>query len=308
MKTPPRDQDLKTLGQALQEVIARLPAGDTTVALGTVLGLLEQDGILLICAFLSIPFLVPITIPGSGLVLGFIITLLGGAVFMNTNPPLPGRLLRRQYPAVKLRAVLERGLVWVHRIEKVSRPRLISMTTGGVMSRINGFLLLLGGLLLVAPLPGLFPLTNTLPGWGVLFISIGMLQHDGICVMLGYIATVVTVVYFAALLALMIGGGVLVANGIAERHGWVEATVETARSFDQQAVAVKMTNGCIMEVKIVDASRLDDGKKFSAEVLKLDRLHPAAGPHPKLGDHMDISLKDVKSFKKMKKHQAATGP
>lgn len=193
------EQDVKTLGEVLEGVIAKLPGGDETVALGTVLELMERDGFLLICVFLALPCLVPVTIPGSGLVLGLFVLLIGISVMFNTDPHLPRRLLGRRYPAEKLRKVLERGLVWVHRIEKLSRPRLLVLTRGPVMERFNGFMIALGGLLLVAPFPGVVPLTNTLPGWIVFFVAIGMLQCDGICLLLGYITAVVNITYFALL-------------------------------------------------------------------------------------------------------------
>ena len=46
---------------------------------------------------------------------------------------------------------------------------------------------------------GLIPLTNTLPGLAILFLSVGILQRDGGCILLGYLTNLVTVVYFTQL-------------------------------------------------------------------------------------------------------------
>ena len=69
------------------------------------------------------------------------------------------------------------------------------------MSRVNGLVVVLSALLLMAPLAFL-PFSNTLPALAILLLSIGILQHDGVFVLLGYLFLVLTVFYFA-LIALM---------------------------------------------------------------------------------------------------------
>ena len=207
LKNSPSGQEVRTLAQKLEDVISELPSGDATVALGSVLKRLERDGFLLICIFLALPFVVPVSIPGLSIVLGLFILLIGLSMCFKVSPLLPRRFLGRLYPASRLKVILQRGLVWVHRIERLSRPRLLAFTRGPTMECINGFMLALGGLLLMAPL-GLVLFSNTLPGFAVLFIAIGMLQRDGVCVLLGYATTALTIFYFA----LLIGGGALAVN------------------------------------------------------------------------------------------------
>ncbi|MEI6970287.1 MAG: exopolysaccharide biosynthesis protein [bacterium] len=198
-------QEVKTLGQVLAEVIAGLPGGDATVSLGSVLKLLERDGFLLICVFLAIPFMVPVSIPGMSTICGLVMLLIGLSIIFNRNPPLPKRLTERLYPSERLKMVLTRGLVWVHRIERISRPRLLMFTNGMLMERLNGLMIVIGALLLIAPLP-MFPFSNTFPGLAVLFISIGLLQRDGFCVLLGYITTICAILYFAILAVATVWG------------------------------------------------------------------------------------------------------
>jgi hypothetical protein len=67
--------------------------------------------------------------------------------------------------------------------------------------------LVFGGILLMAPF-GLIPFSNTAPAVGILLLAIGMIQRDGVFVMLGYLSTILTVIYFGTLLytALWAGG------------------------------------------------------------------------------------------------------
>jgi len=79
-----------------------------------------------------------------------------------------------------------------------------------VMNRVNGLVLLLGGILLIFPL-GLIPFSNTLPGWGILFLAAGILQRDGVAILIGYLFMVATIIYFIilALGALAMGSGIM---------------------------------------------------------------------------------------------------
>jgi hypothetical protein len=52
--------------------------------------------------------------------------------------------------------------------------------------------------LLIFPL-GLVPFSNTLPAWGILLLAAGLLQRDGLLILLGYLFLLGTIVYFAAL-------------------------------------------------------------------------------------------------------------
>lgn len=67
---------------------------------------------------------------------------------------------------------------------------------------VNNAALVLGALLLMAPF-GFIPFSNTVPGVALMCLAIGLLQRDGLMVLLGHVANVLSIVYFAVL----IGGG-----------------------------------------------------------------------------------------------------
>ena len=54
---------------------------------------------------------------------------------------------------------------------------------------------------------GLIPFSNTFPALALLFFAIGLLQRDGVCVLLGHASNVATILYFAVLIG---GGGLAV--------------------------------------------------------------------------------------------------
>jgi hypothetical protein len=200
-----------SLGERLRAVVDNLPPGGVTLA--EIVTLVGQDGLLLLTAFLTIIFLVPVSIPGVSTVFGAAILLTGISRLLGRTLWLPKRIGLRVLPADRLRRGLRQGSIWLHRLERVSRPhRLKWLASTGPMDTLNNCALILGAVLLMAPL-GLIPFTNTLPALALLFLAIGLLQRDGLCILLGHLANLVTIVYF---ILLIVGGGAAIREAL--RH------------------------------------------------------------------------------------------
>ena len=188
--------------------------GGETITLRRLIEAIGEQGLLLLCGIASLPFLLPVSIPGVSTVFGLAIVLAALAITLNRLPWLPRRVLDREMPSDKLRAALGRGLDMAAKVERFVRPRLTALTRSGVVSRFNGLMLMLAGVLLMAPL-GLVPFSNTLPAVAVLLLSIGMMERDGVMVLAGYGFIGLTIGYFAvlALLAVRAGQGIGAALG-----------------------------------------------------------------------------------------------
>jgi hypothetical protein len=197
------DTDRKT-SELLEDVIRSLHGHDIT--LRQLLAIMGENGLLLVCGLLSLPFLFPVSIPGVSTVFGAGIILIAVAVTLNRLPWLPARLADRRLDSAKLLPVLERGVKFLRRMDRFFKPRLSALTTGAVMNRVNGLALIGAGVLLMLPL-GLIPFSNTLPGLAILFLSTGISQRDGLVVAGGYVMIALTIVYFAALALLAYGAG-----------------------------------------------------------------------------------------------------
>ena len=193
-----------SLSQTLATVSAQLP--EDAVSVRDLLRLIGEQGMLFLCIILVIPFLTPIPIPGVSTVFGMLIMLISFGVIINRVPWLPKRMLDRSVSSQAMSRVLEHGARLFARFERLMRPRLLYLTRAGA-SRINGALLFLAGLLLIVPLP-VIPFSNMLPGLAILCLAVGMLQRDGVFVILGWLLIAVTIIYFAA-----IAVGILAAGG-----------------------------------------------------------------------------------------------
>lgn len=190
-----KDTD-QNLSQALQTAAASMTG--ETVTLREVFMQLGEHGLLAFCAFLTLPFLIPVSIPGVSTVFSIVIILLGLAVTLNRLPWLPAPLMNRQLVVAQLKPTLENGAKFVARFDRFIRPRMLALTGSANLNRLHGLALIFGAVLLMFPL-GLIPLSNTLPALAILFLSLGIVQRDGVFVLLGYVMNILTVIYFAVL-------------------------------------------------------------------------------------------------------------
>ena len=210
MKGPPVTTEFQDARESLYEALSRAIAqiDGPTITLRRLLVLVGEHGMLFLCALLTIPFLIPVSIPGVSTVFGAAIILISLGITMNRLPWLPDRLMDRELDAAKLSGILRRGADVVAKVEAYIRPRMGAITDGAVASRINGLALIFAGVLLMAPL-GLIPFSNTLPAFAILLLAVGMSQRDGLVVLAGYAMILASLVYFGVLayLAFIAGQG-----------------------------------------------------------------------------------------------------
>jgi hypothetical protein len=198
--------DAKTsLSSALTDAASSLRG--ETASVRELLALIGEQGMLVLCIFLTIPFLVPVSIPGVSTVFGLLVVLIGVGVMTNRMPWLPSRLIDKRFPTEKLCPALLQGAKILQRLERYLHPRWGALTRSAAMNRFNGAMIVVAGLLLMAPF-GLVPFSNTLPAFAILFLAAGMLEQDGLIVFLGYVFILGTIVYFGVLIAGAIAAGV----------------------------------------------------------------------------------------------------
>jgi len=185
----------------------------TGITLSELIHRVGNDGLLILVALLTLVFLIPVSIPGVSTVFGAAILLISVSRLFRRNLWIPSKLEHRVIGTRKLRPLLRKALSWLKKIETVSRPnRMGWLAADGAVGTLNSLALILGAVLLMMPF-GLIPFSNTFPAVAILFLAIGLLQKDGVSVLLGHVSNVVTIIYFGVL----IGGGGLAAREVFER-------------------------------------------------------------------------------------------
>jgi len=185
----------------------------TGITLSELIQRVGNDGLLILVTLLTLVFLIPISIPGVSTVFGAAILLISVSRLFGRALWIPSKLEHRVIGTRKLRPLLRKALSWLKKLERISRPNRIQwLVAEGPIGFFNNAALILGAVLLMMPF-GLIPFSNTFPAVAILFLAIGLLQRDGLCILLGHISNVLTILYFSVL----IGGGGLAARELFNR-------------------------------------------------------------------------------------------
>ncbi len=150
----------------------------------------------LITAVCSFPFLFFLPLPGLSTLFGLIIFSAGISIALKRSLWLPRFMLHKKISGKILSKIFLKAATILTKIEKVARPRGAYFHRHPVFQRVNGILVALCGLILMLPLP---PGTNFPPGLASLLISLGILEEDGVFIVLGYIALLGTLFLFIVL-------------------------------------------------------------------------------------------------------------
>jgi hypothetical protein len=100
------------------------------------------------------------------------------------TPWLPAFLAKRDIAKGDLEKVLQTGAPFMRRVERFCRPRL-QFLIGGVGERLLGLLVFVLAVVIALPGPG----TNFPPGMAIAFMSIAIIERDGLLVFAGVLAS-----------------------------------------------------------------------------------------------------------------------
>lgn len=191
MKKRPIEEDLLELQEK---------GKDTALSLGQILEILSHKGELLAILLLCLPFCLPIQIPGFSTPFGLAIAFLGLKMTFGKYAWLPKSLLDKKVPSHILQKIIKNILWLVRKIKRWTYPRLTWLFQNTVSDIINGVIITCLGLCLALPLP--IPFSNLVVAWAIFLLCLGLLEEDGLLVIVGYIASLIAFVFFAAILIL----------------------------------------------------------------------------------------------------------
>jgi len=192
-RMPPGSADSpRPLSLELAELHAR--TAERSVTLGEVVTVLRGRAYLLLVALIALPFLTPIPMVGLSTPFGAAIALVALRLSLGLKPWLPARLLQRELPPGFFGRLLSLAAGIVRGLERLLRPRWPGLTAHDALLQLHAFAMLLCALALMLPLP--IPFTNSLPAWAILLLAAGLLERDGVAIVLGYGMMAVTAGYF----------------------------------------------------------------------------------------------------------------
>jgi hypothetical protein len=184
------------LSQRMARILANAP-GSSVLTLNQILERTEGRGIYLVMMLLSLPFIVPVSIPGFSTVLGLAIAVIALRLAVGKPARLPKFMGERQLPPALEKKVIVSSMKFLRFLEKLVKPRKTLWLTSRYARFGNGLLLTFLGLLLALPFPPFPPLTNSLPTYSIILVAASMMEEDGVTIWVGYIVALGTVIYLA---------------------------------------------------------------------------------------------------------------
>ena len=148
--------------------------------------------------FFSIPFSLPVSIPGISTPFGLAIMAIGVCLLAGVHPRLPRRAKRVTIEYERLKRIVAKGTWFAVKLERLlRRGRLGILIESRFAKRFVGAMIVSSGFFLGLPFP--VPFTNTIPAYSLIFLAIGWMEGDGMLILLGYIIGVAAWAYLIVL-------------------------------------------------------------------------------------------------------------
>jgi len=193
-----RFESVEHFSLVISEISSKIP--EEGITLEEFLDIIGERGLFMSCMILTAPFLLPVSIPGSSIPFGTAIFLLSIRIGFNSPILIPKHFMRIHISKHDLNLILNEILNILTPLEKIIKPRLNILVESNRIKHFDGAMISFGAILLVTPI--IAPLGDFLPSYGILFISLGYLEHDGYLVLAGYVTVVATAIYYILIFAI----------------------------------------------------------------------------------------------------------
>jgi hypothetical protein len=158
------------------------PVAEPDAALGEIVDRLDERAFGLLLILLCLPCIPPFIYVLPQIVSVPMLALSLQMAAGRQSPWLPDKFKARRFALGEFSKVLNFCERYVRWFEKIARPRLLAVT-GRTGVRVVGALTIIPCLSIMLPLIG----TNTVPSIGVAISSLGLVQRDGLLVILGLV-------------------------------------------------------------------------------------------------------------------------
>lgn len=186
----------KTLEEEL--LILQERGKEGPISIGEIVDLLSAKGEFLIILLLSLPFCQPIQIPGLSIPFGIVILCIGIRGAFRKKIWLPKRLLKKELSPQTTTKITRLTIKTLGVMKKWVHPRMIYLCRYRYAYLVNGWVVAFLAFCMVLPIP--LPLVNMPAAISIFLISIGVLEDDGLFLLIGYIASLITALFFAILI------------------------------------------------------------------------------------------------------------
>jgi hypothetical protein len=157
---------------------------------------LSGKGRYLILILLSLPFCQPIPLPGLSTIFGILIAFFGVSIMVGKHLLLFSAISKRKVSPKIIEKIASKALWLVNKIKPMLHQRLTFVVYQPAFRILNGIVITLLGLFLALPLP--IPFTNLIPGFVIFLMALGLLEDDGLLILIAYslLTTVILLILY----------------------------------------------------------------------------------------------------------------
>lgn len=145
----------------------------------------------------SLPFCLPIQIPGFSTPFGILIAFIGLRIAFGHRVWFPNSLLQYKIPYKTLKKIASITIKITDKIGYFVSTRLTWLVQNSTLHILHGLTITILALVLALPLP--IPFTNLFVAFPILAFGLAFLEDDGYMIILAYFLTLLCFLYFGAL-------------------------------------------------------------------------------------------------------------
>lgn len=166
--------------EILEDVVKKTTADK--ISIHDLIIAMDAGGFGLIMTIFSLPIIIPLPPPFPSLISVPMVVFSFQMMIGWQSPHLPKRLSNMSIKRKVLAMMVEKSAPYIRRAEGFVRPRLLFFSSD-IFRRVIGAFCFIFSLSVLLPMP----LSNFIPGMGVLIASFGLLSRDGVIILSGLI-------------------------------------------------------------------------------------------------------------------------
>lgn len=172
--------------ELLQDVVNK--TSEDKIKIKDLIDAMEFAGFGLVLMIFSFGIIVPLPPPFPSIISIPLVVFSSQMMIGNHAPRLPQFLSKTSVKRTTLMMLAQKSAPYINKVERLLLPRMFFMFNP-IVERFVGMMILIFSLWVLLPIP----LSNFIPGLGILIISFGLLSKDGLVVIAGMIVGVIGV-------------------------------------------------------------------------------------------------------------------
>jgi hypothetical protein len=177
------------------------------ISIGDLMASMDARAMGALLLIFALPNVLP-SLPGTSGILGLPLIYLTSQMMLGRLPWLPKFIATRSLARTDFAALVNRIEPWLARSERFLKPRL-SWLVHEKAERLIGLVALFLSVILILPIP----FGNMLPALAISLFALGLMEHDGIWVIAGFVVTIAATSVVAAVLYALMKSLIFVLSG-----------------------------------------------------------------------------------------------